>query len=156
MHEFVCVDVCVRVFVYGCGCVWGVEWSIVNSLPWITVSCCAFDYMGENTGLVTGQFTVGREGAHCSTASTVCVPSTELLERALCQLLETYSRLEVSATRSQITSGFDVHSHCRHTGCQTAACRGTEREGPPIVTALVQSQIVNESLAIHYFAVVPT
>ena len=54
--------------------------------------------------VVTGPFTVGREGTHCSAASTVCAPSTESLERALCQLLAAYSRLKVSATRSQIIS----------------------------------------------------
>ena len=54
---------------------------------------------------VTGPFSVCREGTHCSAASTVCVPSTESLERTLYQLLASYSCLEVSATmRSQITS----------------------------------------------------
>ena len=36
--------------------------------------------------------------------SVVCAPSTESLERMLCQLLAAYSRLEVGATGSQITS----------------------------------------------------
>ena len=54
--------------------------------------------------MVIGPFTVGREGAHGSAPSIVCAPSTESLERMLCQLLAAYSRLEVSATRSQIMS----------------------------------------------------
>ena len=54
--------------------------------------------------MVTGPFTIGREGAHVSAPSIVCTPSTESFERTLCQLLAAYSRLEVSATRSQIMS----------------------------------------------------
>ena len=48
---------------------------------------------------MTGPFTVGREGALGSAPSIVCMPSTESLERTLCQLLAAYSRLEISATR---------------------------------------------------------
>ena len=53
--------------------------------------------------VVTGPFTVGSVGAHCATASTVCMPSTQSIVRTLCQLLTAYSCLEESATRSQIT-----------------------------------------------------
>ena len=48
---------------------------------------------------MTGPFTVGREGALGSAPSIVCMPSTESLERMLCQLLAAYSRLEIIATR---------------------------------------------------------
>ena len=54
--------------------------------------------------VVTGLFTVSREGTHGSAPSIVCTPSTESLERTLCQLLAAYSRLEVNATGSQRTS----------------------------------------------------
>ena len=54
--------------------------------------------------VVKGPFTVDREDAHCAAASTVCAPSTESIERTLCQLLAAYSYLELSAARSQISS----------------------------------------------------
>ena len=61
--------------------------------------------------MVTGLFAVGREGAHGSAPSITCAPSTESLERTLCKLLAAYSRLEVSAARSQITSRLRRTSH---------------------------------------------
>ena len=108
--------------------------------------------------MVTGPFTVGREGAHCSATSTVCTPSTESLERTLCQLLAAYSCLEVSATRS-----YEKPDNVKASMHVAMADLLAIKQLPVLafsikaatVCFLVQSQIVNESLVIHYFAVIP-